>query len=96
MVGLHTLGDRIRVGPHGEYAPWPRQARREYALCRVFTAIGTGRATYFQDSATVENTSCMGCHYGASDTDYSWVVKLRTFPQPYDQGRILPIATPTN
>lgn len=38
----------------------------------------------------LENTSCMGCHYGASDMDFSWGVKLRTFPQPFNQGRINP------
>jgi len=36
----------------------------------------------------LENSSCMGCHYGASDTDFSWGVKLRTYPQPYNQGRV--------
>jgi len=37
---------------------------------------------------SLENTSCMGCHYGASDMDFSWGLKLRTYPQPYNQGRI--------
>ncbi|MEQ8908706.1 MAG: hypothetical protein RIC95_05910 [Vicingaceae bacterium] len=36
----------------------------------------------------LENTSCMGCHYGASDMDFSWGLKLRTYPQGYNQGRI--------
>ena len=48
--------------------------------------------TYFQNpkGTTLENTSCIGCHFGASDTDYSWALKLRTWPQPYNQGRVNP------
>ena len=54
-------------------------------------ALNTTMETYFQnpnEAQPLENTSCMGCHYGASDTDYSWALKLRTWPQPYNQGRI--------
>jgi len=54
-------------------------------------ALNTTMETYFQnpgDHQSLENTSCMGCHYGASDTDYFWALKLRTWPQPYNQGRI--------
>ncbi|MFT6243766.1 MAG: hypothetical protein ACJA0U_001861 [Salibacteraceae bacterium] len=50
------------------------------------------------EQASLESTSCMGCHYDASDTDFSWAFKLRTypqnpksygsFPQGFDQGRI--------
>jgi hypothetical protein len=61
-------------------------------------ALNTVMETYFQNPnpdtsgnrQPMENTSCMGCHYGASDTDYSWGLKLRTFPQPYNQGRLHP------
>lgn len=54
-------------------------------------SLNTTMETYFQNPASphsLESTSCMGCHYAASDTDYSWALKLRTWPQPYDQGRI--------
>lgn len=44
-----------------------------------------GQTVTFQP---LENTSCMGCHYGASDTDFSWGLKLRTYPQAYNQGRV--------
>ena len=65
-------------------------------------ALNTVMETYFQNPnppttgpntgirQAMENTSCMGCHYGASDMDYSWGLKLRTFPQPFNQGRINP------
>ncbi|MFY0630777.1 MAG: hypothetical protein JXR05_10380 [Flavobacteriaceae bacterium] len=63
-------------------------------------ALNTTMETYFQNPnpptkgpnkgirQAMENTSCMGCHYGASDTDYSWGLKLRTYPQPFNQGRV--------
>lgn len=59
-------------------------------------ALNTTMETYFQNPnpkkgqkrQPIENTSCMGCHYGASDTDYSWGFKLRTYPQPFNQGRV--------
>jgi hypothetical protein len=59
-------------------------------------ALNTTMETYFQNPnppkggtrQPMENTSCMGCHYGASDTDYSWGLKKRTYPQPFNQGRI--------
>jgi len=63
-------------------------------------ALNTTMETYFQNPnpptngpnkgvrQPLENTSCMGCHYGASDTDYSWGLKLRTHPQPFNQGRV--------
>jgi hypothetical protein len=63
-------------------------------------ALNTTMETYFQNPnpptkgpnrgtrQSMEHTSCMGCHYGASDTDYSWGLKLRTYPQPFNQGRI--------
>jgi len=59
-------------------------------------ALNTTMETYFQNPTPkkgekrqpIENTSCMGCHYGASDTDYSWGLKKRTFPQPFNQGRV--------
>jgi hypothetical protein len=56
-------------------------------------ALNTTMETYFQNPSAkpqmpLENSSCMGCHYGASDTDFSWALKLRTYPQSYDQGRI--------
>lgn len=68
--------------------------------------LNTTMETYFQNPRpggpdfkpqTLESTSCMGCHYSASDTDYSWAFKLRTYPQNpdsdgYDQGRINPLA----
>lgn len=62
-------------------------------------ALNSVMETYFQNpkpdtSGThqpIENTSCMGCHYGASDIDYSWGLKLRTYPQPYNQGRTNPV-----
>jgi hypothetical protein len=59
-------------------------------------ALNTTMETYFQNPSAkpqmpLENSSCMGCHYGASDTDFSWGLKLRTYPQPYDQGRINPV-----
>ncbi len=58
-------------------------------------ALNTVMETYFQnpnpDSLGIrqplENTSCMGCHYGASDMSYSWALKLRTYPQQFNQGR---------
>ncbi len=56
-------------------------------------ALNTTMETYFQNPGngqSLESTSCMGCHYGASDTDYFWALKLRTWPQPYDQGRLNP------
>ena len=65
-------------------------------------ALNTTMETYFQNPnpptegpnkgirQPMENTSCMGCHYGASDTDYSWGLKKRTFPQPFNQGRVNP------
>lgn len=49
--------------------------------------------TYFQNplnGQTLEHTSCMGCHYNASDLGYVWVFKLGTWPQPYNQGRVNP------
>lgn len=54
--------------------------------------LNTTMETYFQNPSTspMENTSCMGCHFGASDTDFSWALKLRTWPQPYNQGRVNP------
>lgn len=54
--------------------------------------LNTTMETYFQKpSGTVlEQTSCMGCHYDAADTDFSWALKLRTWPQPYNQGRVNP------
>jgi len=59
-------------------------------------ALNTTMETYFQNPMPkkgekrqpIENTSCMGCHYGAADTDYSWGFKLRTYPQPFNQGRV--------
>lgn len=59
-------------------------------------ALNSTMETYFQNppvdksnrSATIENSSCMGCHYGASDMDFSWILKLRSWPQPFNQGRI--------
>ncbi len=56
-------------------------------------ALNTTMETYFQNPSAkpqmpLENSSCMGCHYGASDTDFSWALKLRTYPQHYNQGRI--------
>ena len=59
-------------------------------------ALNTTMETYFQNPTPkkgqkrqpIENTSCMGCHYGAADTDYSWGLKLRTYPQPFNQGRV--------
>lgn len=53
-------------------------------------ALNTTMETYFQNSEVPEQTSCMGCHYGAADTDFSWIVKKRTYPQPYNQGRLNP------
>jgi hypothetical protein len=63
-----------------------------------YGSLNTTMETYFQNPPdsiqTLESTSCMGCHYGASDTDYVWGFKLRTFPQNptygFDQGRIHP------
>ena len=49
--------------------------------------------TYFQNPAgdhPLETTSCMGCHYSASDLGYVWSFKLGTWPQPYNQGRVNP------
>jgi len=48
--------------------------------------------TYFQNNPNVplEKTSCMGCHYSASDLGYVWAFKINTFPQDYNQGRINP------
>jgi hypothetical protein len=62
-------------------------------------SLNSTMETYFQNpnpkksNGTVtfqplENTSCMGCHYGASDMDFSWGLKLRTYPQFFNQGRI--------
>lgn len=59
-------------------------------------ALNSIMETYFQNPKKdtngirqpLENTSCMGCHYGASDMSYSWGLKLRTYPQIFDQGRI--------
>jgi len=58
-------------------------------------ALNTTMETYFQNPKpfkSMESTSCMGCHYNASDMDYSWGFKLRTFPNEngFDQGRINP------
>lgn len=64
-------------------------------------SLNTTMETYFQNPnpdtvngqlvyQSLELTSCMGCHYGASDTDFSWALKLRTFPPPYNQGRLNP------
>ena len=65
-------------------------------------ALNTTMETYFQNPnpptegpnkgirQPIESTSCMGCHYGASDTDYSWGLKKRTYPQPFNQGRVNP------
>jgi len=62
-------------------------------------ALNTVMETYFQNpnkDHNLEDTSCMGCHYGASDMDYSWALKLRTWPQSsksgqgFEQGRINP------
>jgi len=55
--------------------------------------LNTTMETYFQNpqaGQTVEFSSCMGCHYGASDMDYAWSLKLRTWPQPFNQGRVNP------
>ena len=63
--------------------------------------LNTTMETYFQNPnpdtvnnqliyQPLEQTSCMGCHYGASDMDYSWGLKLRTYPSPFDQGRLNP------
>ena len=64
-------------------------------------ALNTVMETYFQNPnpsngsrQPMENTSCMGCHYGASDMDYSWGLKLRTYPQPFNEGRIDPKNNP--
>ena len=64
-------------------------------------ALNTVMETYFQNPnpskgvrQPMENTSCMGCHYGASDMDYSWGLKLRTYPQPFNEGRINPKNNP--
>jgi len=54
-------------------------------------ALNSTMETYFQNpngSQTMENTSCMGCHYGASDMDFSWALKLRTWPSDFNQGRV--------
>lgn len=53
-------------------------------------ALNTTMETYFQNpnGKVLEQTSCMGCHYDAADTDFSWALKLRTWPQPYNQGRV--------
>lgn len=46
--------------------------------------------TYFQNSAVPEQTSCIGCHYGASDLGFVWAWKKGVWPQPYNQGRVNP------
>jgi len=54
-------------------------------------ALNSTMETYFQNpngSQAMENTSCVGCHYGASDIDFSWALKLRTWPNGFNQGRI--------
>ncbi|GAA6138300.1 hypothetical protein NBRC116583_20470 [Arenicella sp. 4NH20-0111] len=56
-------------------------------------ALNSVMETYFQNPLDngpqpMENTSCMGCHYGASDLDYSWAFKLRTWPSSFNQGRV--------
>jgi hypothetical protein len=60
--------------------------------------LNTTMETYFQNPPILngvpqplESSSCMGCHYGASDMDYSWALKTRTWPQPFNQGRINPL-----
>lgn len=54
-------------------------------------ALNSTMETYFQNpdgAQPMENTSCMGCHYGASDMDFSWALKLRAWPNSFNQGRI--------
>jgi hypothetical protein len=54
-------------------------------------ALNSTMETYFQNpngTQPMENTSCMGCHYGASDMDFSWALKLRSWPTDFDQGRV--------
>ena len=56
-------------------------------------ALNTVMETYFQNPSApqaMENTSCMGCHYGASDMDFSWALKLRAWPNDngFAQGRV--------
>lgn len=46
--------------------------------------------TYFQNSKTPEDTSCIGCHYGASDVGFVWAWRNNVWPQPYNQGRVNP------
>jgi hypothetical protein len=53
-------------------------------------ALNSVMETYFQNPKKdhdLEDTSCMGCHYGASDMDYSWALKLRTWPQSLKSGQ---------
>ncbi len=64
-----------------------------------YGCLNTTMETYNQNPPvqTLESTSCMGCHYSASDMDYVWGLKLRTWPQNpqygFDQGRINPADT---
>ena len=66
-----------------------------------YGCLNTTMETYNQNppEQTLESTSCMGCHYGASDMDYVWALKLKTWPQnpnfnyDFDQGRIHPADT---
>jgi hypothetical protein len=47
----------------------------------VNNAVNTTMETYFQsgrDAAGAGGNSCMQCHYGAGETDYSWSLRLRT------------------
>ncbi|MEX2498909.1 MAG: hypothetical protein WD397_08555 [Wenzhouxiangellaceae bacterium] len=46
--------------------------------------------TYFQNSDIPEDTSCIGCHYGASDVGFVWAWRNGVWPQLYKQGRVNP------
>lgn len=84
---LHEIYARNRTAADNAFPRWSGLPIPQVG------ALNPVLETYFQNppkAQPLESTSCIGCHYGASDLGYVWVFKLGTQPQPYAQGRVDP------
>ncbi|MDJ0631541.1 MAG: hypothetical protein QNJ44_25035 [Rhodobacter sp.] len=84
---VHQAYERARANAAAAYPRWSGLPIPQVG------ALNPVMETYFQNppyAQPLENTSCMGCHYGASDLGYVWVFKLGAWPPPYNQGRVNP------
>ncbi len=86
-IALHQIYDRNKKAQSEAYPRWSGLPIPQVG------ALNPVLETYFQNKPgdPLESTSCMGCHYSASDLGYVWVFKLGTSPSPYQQGRVNPM-----